>query len=98
MQFIGVIVIPDDQPTDVALNGPSSSGGTHHLAQSSSSTTPVMTPLPSQLLQNAANAASIAQQHQQQDHPIAPGATMAIQSLMNTNLLNNAPNTPPNQQ
>lgn len=97
MQFIGVIVIPDDQPTDVALNGTSSSGGIHHLAQSSSSTTPVMTPLPSQLLQNAANAASIAQQHQQ-DHSIAPGATMAIQSLMNTNLLNNAPNTPPNQQ
>lgn len=58
-----------------------------------------MTPLPSQFLQNAANAASIAQQHQQQqDHSIAPGATMAIQSLMNTNLLNNAPNTPPNQQ
>lgn len=114
IKFLGVIVIPDDPPTDVALNSGSGSGGggggggdiqpITQLSSSSSSTTPVMTPLPSQLLQHAANAASIAQNHQQQQQQdrsttTTPGATMAIQSLMNTNLLHNPPQNPsPNQQ
>lgn len=109
IKFLGIIVIPDDPPTDVALNGGTGSGGgggiqpiTQLPSSSSSSTTPVMTPLPSQLLQHAASAASIAQNHQQQQQDrstTTPGATMAIQSLMNTNLLHNPPQNPsPNQQ
>ena len=89
VQFVGIIVIPDDQPTDVALNGTGSGG----INITPSSTTPAMTPLPSQLLQQAANAATVAQQQQQQ-----PGATMAIQSLMNTNLLNHSNDYSSNQQ